>query len=122
MRRGSLRCGGSLTDVYTAKASISNRFPREAKDFISLEIRFLFLLSHPVKTPMHANRVVVWGSNKSSTVPDLGILKGIEFSPPGLSQTVPFLKGQRMPSTELPALRRGLPAACLTGAWRGRER
>lgn len=54
---------------------------------------------------MHANRTMLWGSNKSSTVPDLEISKGTEFSTSGLSQTVPFCKGQQMPSTEMPALR-----------------
>jgi len=46
------------------KPPISNSFPTEAKGFVSLEMRFLFLLYHPVKTPMRANRVMVWGSNE----------------------------------------------------------
>lgn len=93
-RRGSRCCGGSLTDVYTVKTSISNSFPGEAKDFISLEIRFLLLLYNPIKTPMLASRVMAWGSNKSSTVPDLGILKRTEFSTSGCSQ-YRFLKASR---------------------------
>lgn len=71
----------------------STSFPREAKDFVSLGIRFLFLLYHLVKTPLHANTVLVWGS-QSSTVPDLGILKRTEFSSSVHSQNH-FLKDSR---------------------------